>query len=252
MLWTQTPISPATTSKSALDYHLIPIDLNGADNGEPLVQVHEFGIKSRSAYALSSPPYHHSFHNAQQVPLLRETVARKLTDVNGRLAPYGVQVLVLDGFRSVALQQELWSYFIEVARALMPAATEVELVAYVGQYWSDPREYDSDDYRTWPTHNTGGAVDLTLQYLESGQDLFMGSIFDDSHPVSSTRYFENDKLCSLSSAEARKNRRLLYHAMHDCGFHNYHHEWWHYDFGTQMAIMSGAPEKIARYGLAIQ
>jgi D-alanyl-D-alanine dipeptidase len=182
--------------------------------------------------------------------LLRETVAQKLAQVNTRLKEYGAQVLVLDGFRSVALQKELWDYFIEIARGLMPSASEDELVNYVGRYWSDPRGYDPDDFRTWPTHNTGGAVDLTLQDLESGQDWFMGSVFDDSDPVSSTRFFEDERLKSLTAIEARRNRRLLYHAMHDGGFFNYHHEWWHYDLSTQMAIMNGCADKVARYGRA--
>lgn len=248
--WFDIPILPCATDKSALDYHQILIELAGAANSEPLVEVSQYEIASRSAYAFESTPYYHEFVNSYKIPLVRRGVAEKLAKVNKLLQPYRVQLLVWDGFRSVALQQELWDYFVVIASRLMPSASEQEIVNYVGRYWSDPRDYDPDDYRTWPTHNTGGAVDLTLQSLDSGQDLFMGSVFDDSDPISSTRYFEDQQLQSLTAKEARRNRRLLYHAMAAGGFFNYHHEWWHYDCGTQMAIMNGAGDSAARYGRA--
>ncbi|MBP6594007.1 MAG: D-alanyl-D-alanine carboxypeptidase family protein [Candidatus Obscuribacter sp.] len=248
--WFNLAIPTSSTTKSALDYHQIPIDLDSKGNQEPLVKVSDYGIKSRSAYAHKLAPYHHSFTKALPVPLLRETVATKLAQVNSQIKSYGVELLVLDGFRPIELQQELWDHFIEIARQIMPDAKDQELVAYVGQYWSDPRHFKEDDYRTWPTHNTGGAVDLTLQDVDTGQDLFMGSVFDDVDSVSSTRYFEDLTMTSLSALEARKNRRLLYHAMTSSGFLNYHHEWWHFDYGTQMAIMNGSQETIASYGRA--
>lgn len=248
--WPNLAIPKSKTDKSALDYHQIPVDLDGKGNQELLVEVSKYGINHRSAYAHQVAPYHHSFAKALPVPLVRESVASMLKAVNNSLMDFGVELLVLDGFRPIALQQELWDYFIKIARGLMPEAQNDQLVAYVGQYWSDPRHYKEDDYRTWPTHNTGGAVDLTLQDKATGQDLFMGSVFDDVDQISSTRYFEDLSMTSLSAIEARKNRRLLYHAMTSAGFYNYHHEWWHFDFGTQMAIMNGSQEKLARYGRA--
>lgn len=244
------PIPPAVTEESALDYHSIPVDVDGEGNRELLVKVSEYGIAHRSAYANCIAPYYCRFSQALPVPLVREGVARRLELVNQALGPYNVELLLLDGYRPVTLQQELWDHFIEIARIKMPEANEEELVKFVGQYWSDPRAFDPDDYRTWPTHNTGGAVDLTLQDKATGQDLFMGSLFDDIDSISSTRYFEDPSLSSLSALDARQNRRLLYYAMGTAGFVNYHHEWWHYDYGTQMAIMNGAQSVKAKYGMA--
>ncbi|MBP6594841.1 MAG: hypothetical protein KA255_17595, partial [Candidatus Obscuribacter sp.] len=76
--WFNLAIPICSTTKSALDYHQIPIDLDSKGNQEPLVKVCDYGIKSRSAYAHKLAPYHHSFTKALPVPLLRETVATKL------------------------------------------------------------------------------------------------------------------------------------------------------------------------------
>jgi hypothetical protein len=43
---------------------------------------------------------------------------------------------------------------------------------------------------------------------------------------------------------AKKNRRLLYHAMKKAGFTNYPSEWWHYDYGdTFWGALTGLPVK---------
>lgn len=244
------PIPPAVSNESALDYHSIAIDVDSEANREPLVAVSDFGIAGRSAYAHSMAPYYRRFSQALAEPRVRAGVAKRLSLVNQQLETYQVELLVLDGYRPVPLQQELWDYFMEIARQKMPETSQEALVKFVGQYWSDPGTFDPNDYRTWPTHCTGGAIDVTLQDKSTGQDRFMGSIFDDVDEVSSARYFEDSGLRSLSALEARRNRRLLYHAMCAAGFASYHHEWWHYDFGTQMAIMNGAQATTASYGLA--
>ncbi len=76
----------------------------------------------------------------------------------------------------------------------------------------------------------------------------MGSIFDDAASVSGTCYFEKRRHKSQSALEARRNRRLLVHAMEEAGFANYPGEWWHFDFGTQMWVMNGGHNCSAFYG----
>jgi len=136
------------------------------------------------------------------------------------------------------LQNELWDHFIDKGRQAITHASEEELVRFAGQFCSDPRGFDPNNYKTWPTHNTGGAIDLTLRRLEDGQELFMGGIFDDADSISSTRFYEDPTHSSQSALEARRNRRLLYHSMSKAGFANYHHEWWHFDLGTQMWVLN--------------
>jgi len=239
-----------TDGKTALDYHQIKIDLTGAFNAEPLVDLTAYGVATKSIYARAEAPYYRSFKTALKTVLVRESVAQKLAEVNKLLAHYHVELLALDGFRPIKLQQELWDHFIQTARGTIPSACDEDLVKFAGQFCSDPRGYKEDDFRTWPVHNTGGAIDLTLRLTEDKQELFMGSIFDDADSISSTAYFENPALTSQSATEARRNRRLLYHAMLSAGFANYHHEWWHYDFGTQMWVMNGGHKCAAHYGRA--
>jgi len=81
------------------------------------------------------------------------------------------------------------------------------------------------DYKRPSSHQTGGAVDLTLCY--QGKELDMGTGFDDFREVAHTDYFEREGM----DEEIRKNRRLLYNVMRAVGFENYECEWWHYDYG---------------------
>ncbi|HYO51270.1 hypothetical protein [Archangium sp.] len=48
---------------------------------------------------------------------MRETAAGMLASVNGRLAPFDVELIVLDGYRSLACQQGLWAFFYDDAVA---------------------------------------------------------------------------------------------------------------------------------------
>ena len=78
-----------------------------------------------------------------------------------------------------------------------------------------------------PVHTTGGAVDVTI--LDSnGNELEMGSGFDEFSDRTYTAYYENSK-----DERIRKNRRLLYGVMTKAGFSNLPSEWWHYDYGNR-------------------
>jgi D-alanyl-D-alanine dipeptidase len=243
-------IPPLRQAGTALDYHTIPIDFTNKLIKEPLVKLSDFGIASRSAYARANAPYYRAFDCALPDVYVRETLAKKMSKVNELLKDKNMELLALDGFRSIELQLELWNHFIARGRAILEHPSEQGLVEFAGTYCSDPRGFDKNDYRTWSTHNTGGAIDLTLQSISDQQELFMGSIFDDADSISSTRYFENLELVSQSAIEARANRRVLYHAMVSQGCTNYHHEWWHFEYGTQMWIMNGGEATAALYGRA--
>lgn len=244
------PIPQLRAAKTALDYHTIRISLRGKRNSEPLVDAQSYRVAASSAYAQPIAPYYRSFPAALPQVYVRRSVAERLAQVNELLQPYGCEVLCLDGFRPIELQRDLWDHFIEKGREALTDPTDEDLVRFAGQFCSDPRGFDKNDWRTWPVHNTGGAIDLTLRSLSTGQELFMGSIFDDADAISATRHFENSALTSQSALEARRNRRLLYHAMVAVGFANYPHEWWHYDLYTQMWVMNGGHDCKAAYGRA--
>ena len=241
------PITCTNKKETALAYHNIGIDLDCDFNKESLVSVEELGIAARSAYVSPYGPYKKAFANALPKVYVRETVAKMLIECNKILREYAVEILALDGYRSVDLQKELWQYFIDRGKELLKTPTEEDLIKFAGTYSSNPSSYDPNNFRTWPIHNTGGAIDVTLRSIESKKELFFCSYFDQADPISVTRYFEKENLDD-SQKEAQGNRRLLCHAMQEVGFINYPHEWWHYDFGTQMWVMNGGNNAKAYYG----
>ncbi|MDX2107473.1 MAG: M15 family metallopeptidase [Candidatus Melainabacteria bacterium] len=239
-----------SADNTALDYHQVEIDLNGEGNSEPLVDLALYKVAAHSAYASDDPPYHKAFANALATVFVRKSVAKKLVEVNDRLKKYGVEVFALDGFRPISLQTDIWNYFIKRGEEVLSEPKEEDLVQFAGTYCSDPRSFDPGNWRTWPVHNTGGAIDLTLRSLKDQKPLFMGSSFDQADEISATTYFENSSMQGEREIEARVNRRMLYHSMRQSGFVNYPHEWWHFDFGTQMWVKNGNKKPPAIYGRA--
>jgi len=262
------PIPWHVHSPTALDYKNVPVDLSDSRSAEALVDLAEWGIAGRGYYARAdglNAPYYRQFASASERVFCRRSVAERLGRANDRLLPWGVELFVLNAYRSLAVQRELWAFYIEKGRDSLDDPTEANCVAFAGEYCSDPREFDESDSRTWPTHLTGGAVDLTLRIRHTGEPLFMGSVFDDPAEVSHTAYFERleaehksrKSRLPLSYAEALRNRRLLYWAMSEAGFANYPYEWWHFDWGTQFWITNrgtssdaSAQPKSAWYGPA--
>lgn len=231
----------AEGAASAHDYHDIPIDLESELSLDQVVPASEFGLASESVYARLdklNAPYYKSFKTASKHVHLRRSVLKKLCAVNETLMPYNAEVYLLDGYRPIALQVEIWDDFVAQARRVLGNPSDEECAHYAGFYCSDPRSFDESNFKTWPTHSTGGAIDLSLRSKESKQELFFGSVFDDVTEISHTDYFERHRVENegASTIEARRNRRLLYWAMIENGFVNYPYEWWHFDFGTQMAV----------------
>lgn len=239
-----------SADNTALDYHQIEIDIDGLANKEPLVDLALYKVAVHPAYASNDPPYYKAFASALDSVYLRETPARLLASVNERLKKYKVEILALDGYRPIALQKDIWNYFIKRGEEVLNQPSENDLVQFAGTYCSDPRSFDPGNWRTWPVHNTGGAIDLTLRSLTDGNRLFMGSSFDQADEISSTTYFENSSMQSEKESEARANRRLLFHAMSAVGFVNYPREWWHFDYATQMWVKNGNKKPPAHYGRA--
>ncbi len=244
------PIPWRENAPTAMDYKAVPVDLAGGRAREPLVDLADHDVAGHGFYARDdglNAPYRRAFPSARAEVRCRRTVADRLAEVDGRLKSSGIELFVLNAYRPLALQQELWDFFLERAQQVLDNPSEADRVAFAGEYCSDPCHFDSADSRTWPTHLTGGAVDLTLRASRSGEFLFMGGIFDDPDEISHTAYFEKllskeggrEQDLSLSQREALRNRRLLYWVMTEAGFASYAYEWWHFDLGTQMWVVNG-------------
>ncbi|MFJ9498409.1 M15 family metallopeptidase [Brevibacillus centrosporus] len=169
--------------------------------------------------------YHLGYPGAQTEAYLRKGVADRLILAADSL-PTGLQLVVLDGWRSHEVQASLYEGFRQ------------DLIA---QGWTDEEEITKElsKFVAKPTtdilipspHLTGGAVDLTIAGPEGWLD--MGTDFDDFTEKALTRHFEELSAPSEKDIEIRNNRRLLYHIMIDAGFTNYSNEWWHYEYGTR-------------------
>ncbi|MGB1028035.1 MAG: M15 family metallopeptidase, partial [Rhodospirillaceae bacterium] len=102
---------------------------------------------------------------------------------------------VFDGFRPSEAQWALWDHTPDPA------------------FVSDPR-------RGSP-HSMGAAIDLTLVDRATGEELEMGTDFDDLRPLS---YHGNTEI----SVTAQHNRLLLMGLMTTAGWDFFRNEWWHY------------------------
>ena len=78
---------------------------------------------------------------------------RKIRSYNGTSYPQGIGIKIWDGYRPRAVQYLFWEIY--------PNAT----------YIADPT--------TGSKHNRGGAIDLTLVDLATGEELQMPTLFDD-------------------------------------------------------------------------
>lgn len=154
---------------------------------------------------------------------VRKSVAEKLIQVADSL-PEGVNLLILDGWRPVKLQQQLLDIVAEDIKRLFGHESPEMQREILSQFVAEP---STDPTKPSP-HLTGASVDLTLCDAD-GVWLDLGSGFDAPVEESWTHAFEQ-----LDNLEARKNRRILYWAMIDAGFSNLPSEWWHFDYGNQL------------------
>jgi D-alanyl-D-alanine dipeptidase len=225
----------------------IPIDAANALFGEPLVDMRELGIAGENFYfSEANPPYWRRIEGSVPDLKLRQTVARKLAAVNGRLKPEGLELFLLDAWRPRAVQ----AYFHDVwtpaeLKRRDPSLSGEALTHEVERYWAAPTD---DPLRPAP-HSTGAASDLTLRLI-GGDPLWMGSIFDDATPLAHRDRFEGDDAArAFSDEEARANRRILHWVMTEEGFAGHPDEWWHFSWGDQLwAALTGV--SAAHYGLA--
>ena len=120
-------------------------------------------------------------------------------------------LLVLDALRPQRVQQRLWDTLPDELRS----------------YLANPQRGS--------IHSFGMAVDVTLADA-SGNELDMGTPFDDmaerSHPVLEEAFFARGEL----TAEHLRNRRLLRGAMERGGWQGIRSEWWHFDGGDRERI----------------
>jgi len=128
---------------------------------------------------------------------LRKPAAEALNNVQEELAKKGMGLKIFDAYRPYSVTVKFWDLI-----------RDERFVAH-------PRNGSG--------HNRGIAVDLTIIMLKTGQELNMGTGFDN---FSDTAHQGFSKLPEA----VLQNRQLLRNLMEQNGFKPYADEWWHYSW----------------------
>jgi D-alanyl-D-alanine dipeptidase len=124
----------------------------------------------------------------------------------------GHTLLVLDALRPQRVQQQLWDAL---------AGTGLQM------YLADPARGS--------IHSYGMALDLTILDPQ-GQELDMGTGFDDMTDLSHPALEEGCLAAGAISEQQVANRQLLRAAMFGAGFVGIRTEWWHFDCGDRERV----------------
>lgn len=128
---------------------------------------------------------------------LAQDSLRNIRTHNGKEYPQGIGIKIWDGYRPRAVQYLLFEVFPNPV------------------YVADPN--------SGSMHNRGGAVDLTLIDLATGEELEMPTLFDDFSEAAAHNYDDLPQ-------EVINNRELLSSVMTEvAGLRIYSAEWWHYN-----------------------
>jgi D-alanyl-D-alanine dipeptidase len=224
-----------------------PIDRASDVFGEPLVDAREQEIAGENFYhSERNPPYWCRIHGSIPELFLRVGVVERLASINAQLAAAGLELFLFDAWRPKAVQAYFHDVWMPAAlRARRPELSGEALLREVENYWAAPT---ADEHSPAP-HATGAAADLTLRWI-GGEQLWMGSLFDDVTKIAHRDHFEHGGLAlCFSDEEARANRRLLHWVMAQEGFIGHPDEWWHFSFGDQLWAKLGG-HQAAVYGLS--
>jgi len=188
------------------------------------------------------------------------TIAQRL--LNNCPETCNLQIVVVDGYRTLETQNKLFQRFYEFMRSKYQSWTPQQLSVECQRKVSISPSLDVLPHAP-PPHSTGGSIDVILvkKYDEHGKALIdpfddywleqamvdFGASFDEMMDPeyeaerSFTRFI-------TKNSEALQHRQLLYHLLTGLGFSNYHEEFWHFDFGNQFwSLATGLP---VQYGFA--
>jgi len=152
------------------------------------------------------------------VAILTDEALDALVNVADDLEEQGYGMIVFDGYRP----QKAVDHFVRWAQD--PADTLTK-----HKYYPDVDKADLFDLgyiAEQSSHTRGSTVDLTLTYLDTGEEVDMGSGFDFFGPIS---HHGTD----LINEEQEANRITLKETMQRHGFLMYPYEWWHYTLDNE-------------------
>ena len=235
-------------TKLKRNYRAYPIDHNHKLYNEKCENIIDHGIKGKNYYNHNqNPPYYQKIPKSIPELYLRQTVLKKITTINKLLQKFNLELYFFDCYRPIEVQNYMHDKWVPCYLKLQhPNWSKIKILSETNKYWAKGSQSSQQiNPDSPPPHSTGGAFDVTIQ-KNTGDHLYMGSIFDDPSSISNTNYFEKmsqKRDLTTSETEALKNRRLLYHIMVKHGFCSNPAEWWHFSYGDQMwAKSQGKPK----------
>jgi D-alanyl-D-alanine dipeptidase len=138
---------------------------------------------------------HQKLYPAITTTFLRKPAAEKLKKIVNELKSRNLNLKIFDAYRPYSITEKMWEKVKD------------------DRYAADPSKGSG--------HNRGAAVDLTLIDATTGEELPMGTGFDN---FSDTAHSDFKNL----SPEILNNRRLLKTIMEKYGFKQLSTEWWHF------------------------
>jgi len=187
------------------DARVVALDIE--ENGEPLVDVRSIGLRVVEHHPRATSTAETRFS-------CRQAVADRLVVADEELGD--IDLVLAEGHRPLALQTLYWETTMASLRETRPELNETETANEAAKFIAPPSIV--------PPHSTGGAVDVIL--MRGDDELFMGSELNEQGEAMATDYPD-------LAPEYRQSRLLLVKSMHDAGFVNYGHEWWHYSYGDR-------------------
>lgn len=234
---TSRPLPCLETARAQREnYRQHPINPMNVLYSERLIDIDELNLEGENFYNRNdNPPYYERIPGSIKPLLVRCNVGHRLKAVDSTLRGLGYRLFVHDAWRPTEVQGYFHDNWMpSLVRQMSPELTEEKVRVEVEKYWAAPTHSDDSP----APHSTGGAVDLTVCNLRTGEPLYMGSIFDDVTELARTDYYEQPRhgagIEPFSFSEARRNRRLLYWCMIEAEFANNPNEWWHFSWGDQM------------------
>lgn len=176
---------------------------------------------SRYKFVLEPIYYFYGWSKSPKI-LARRSVVKALLKARIYL-PKGYNFKIWDCQRPRYVQIAMLSSFRRRFKTLNPKLSPKEIEKLVFTFGARPLP----KVVRLDTHRNGGAVDLTI-LGKSGEELYMGTEFDDLTPKAATNYYVTKQKLTAADKEAKKNRQLLCRIMVKAGFKNYAPEWWHW------------------------
>jgi len=153
------------------------------------------GIKYDLRYATINNFMHKQLYKNRNNTFLRLPVARALAEIQQELNKKGLSLKVWDAYRPYSVTVKMWERVKD------------------DRYVADPKKGSG--------HNRGIAIDLTIINIATGEELNMGTDFDN---FSDTAHQDFVNL----PAEILQNRYLLKTTMEKYDFRPLETEWWHF------------------------